>query len=704
MTRRVLAIVCLIVASGFALLYPGGGFSNGVWGAPPVGFQNSVWISGLEQPTTVVFMPDGGTLIAERSGAIKVVPSGSNEVAPTPFLQLSNINTDRGERGLVGLTLDPDFSTNGYVYVFYTANSPLRDRVSRFTSAGDVADASSEHVLWQDNVEASWWHHGGTVAFAPDGTLFISTGFNDDSAPGDSNGAQRLDSYHGKILRINSDGSIPSTNPFIDGSGPNLDAIWALGLRNPFRFSFDPATGAMYIGDVGGNADDSVEEVNVGVAGANYGWPFCEGACDISGMTNPIHSYSHSGRGASITGGLVYRGSMFPAKYQGNYFYADYSQNWIGRLTFDDEGAVANSVPFEPADGSQDGPYGDIVDLKVGPDGALYYVDIALDNTGQQTGYGTVRRIEWKSSGEPPEPSPTTPPGSIEEPPIARPSDPNFINLWERTDRVVADGNATRTWMWGPEPNTEVVWEPYDQAPDGKRAVQYFDKSRMEITSPDADPESIWFVTNGLLASELITGRMQLGEDHFDNRRPAEVNVAGDVDDTTGPTYATFHGLLDAPGQPAGTIVTQRLGRPGQVVHDQELVDQGIAIGYLDDVTNHGIASPFWAFMNSTGPVYEDGMLVNAALFQNPFFATGRPITEPYWATVEVGGTPRLVLIQCFERRCLTFTPDNASEWQVEMGNIGLHYYAWRYSPYGSAITSVGDSSAGEPVIRHQAR
>ncbi len=108
-----------------------------------------------------------------------------------------------------------------------------------------------------------------------------------------------------------------------------------------------------------------------------------------------------------------------------------------------------------------------------------------------------------------------------------------------------------------------------------------------------------------------------------------------------------------------------------------------MTIGYVDDVTNHGIAEPFWAFMNSSGVVYQDGGFTNAPLFENAYFATGRPITEPYWANVLVGGTPKLVLVQCFERRCLTYTPDNAPEWRVEMGNIGQHYYEWRYQSGG---------------------
>ena len=277
-------------------------------------------------------------------------------------------------------------------------------------------------------------------------------------------------------------------------------------------------------------------------------------------------------------------------------------------------------------------------------------------------------------------------------PPIQ--ADPAFQRTWERTDRPVADGQATRTWIWGPQPNTQAIMEPYDEAPNGQRQVQYYDKSRMEITNPAADSTSIWYVTNGLLATELISGQMQVGDNRFENRNPASVNVAGDANDANGPTYATFTPLLDANPSPTGTTLIQRVNRAGQVTEDPALGGQGITIGFVDQVTNHGIAAPFWNFMNSSGTVYENGVFINANLFENAFFATGRPITEPYWADVLVGGTNRLVLIQCFERRCLTYTPDNAPEWRVEMGNIGQHYFAWRYQDQGAA-----ENPAVQPLL-----
>ncbi len=223
-----------------------------------------------------------------------------------------------------------------------------------------------------------------------------------------------------------------------------------------------------------------------------------------------------------------------------------------------------------------------------------------------------------------------------------------------------------------------MVIEPYAEAPGGYRSVQYFDKSRMEDYSwSGALPP--WDVSNGLLAKELMTGQMQVGDNQFEQRSIAQVNVAGDANDPTGPTYASFTNTVNLPAQPVGTLLAQRIDRSGLIANDPSLAGQGITIGMVDEVTNHGIAGPFWDFMNSSGTVYESGQYVYDTMFENPYFATGRPITEPYWANVVLAGTPQLVLIQCFERRCLTFTPANDLQWQVEMGNIGQHYYIWRY-------------------------
>ncbi len=263
-------------------------------------------------------------------------------------------------------------------------------------------------------------------------------------------------------------------------------------------------------------------------------------------------------------------------------------------------------------------------------------------------------------------------------------ADSAFEGVWNRTDRPVAEGRVSRTWLWGPEPFATTN-EPYDQAPGGRRLVQYFDKSRMEINNPAGDRSSPWFVTNGLLAKEMATGRVQLGDDRFEERSPAQVPVAGDPDDTQGPTYATFSGLLGPVQQRIGAVM-ETLDRSGNVGQAGWLGNYTEYVYYVPE-TGHNIPGVFWEFLNSSGLVYQSGGYVMGRLFEPTFFATGLPISEAYWAQVKVGGQTKWVLIQLYERRALTFTPDNPQGWQVEMGNIGRHYYQWRYGTSGPAPT-----------------
>ena len=176
------------------------------------------------------------------------------------------------------------------------------------------------------------------LSYGPDGYLYVSIG--DHNSPSI---AQSLTNYYGKILRMRTDGTIPTDNPFYDGAGPNKDAIWLRGLRNPFRFYIHPVTGEMLIGDVG---ETSIEEINRGVRGANYGWPQCEGTCNVTGMTNPIYSYPHNNINAAVVAGFIYQGTQFPPEYRGNFFFGDYAREWIKRLTFDNQGNVTSLLNF----------------------------------------------------------------------------------------------------------------------------------------------------------------------------------------------------------------------------------------------------------------------------------------------------------------------------------------------------------------------
>jgi glucose/arabinose dehydrogenase len=354
-------------------------------------FVNDTLIIGLNEPTNLVFTPDGRMLIIERGGAIWVVQPGATSVDPTPVLTVPSVQT-ADERGLLGITLDPNFSSNGFFYVFYTNAATQKNQVSRFTMVGNTASLASQQMIWQNDDRADIWHQGGDMHFGPDGKLYVAVG--DHLLPQSS---QDVTSYNGKILRMNADGSAPTDNPFYDGAGPNKDTVWALGFRNPFRFSFDSVTGRMYVGDVGQSA---WEEVDLATRGANYGWPTCEGNCDDPAMTNPIYTYNHNGRDACVIGGFVYRGTQFPSDYQGTYIFGDYSQRWFKRLKLDANGNSTGVVNFIPPDGRADVvENGAPVAAVMGPDGSLYYVD---NGPFQANNAGSIRRVRNLNANQPP--------------------------------------------------------------------------------------------------------------------------------------------------------------------------------------------------------------------------------------------------------------------------------------------------------------
>jgi glucose/arabinose dehydrogenase len=362
-------------------------------------FHNDILATGMALPTAMKFMPDGDLLMTLLAGKIVVLPPPYTTPDPTPFLQLTNIGSNGVQQGIYDLQLDPSFTTNHFYYIFYTLGTPNRDRLSRLTANADFTGtvAGSEKVLYQDPEDANAEHHGGAINFGNDGKIYVTTGehFN----PAES---QDLTKPRGKILRFNPDGTVPTDNPFYDGSGPNYDAVWALGLRNPYRAYYDSPTGRLFVGDVGGNDPaNSIEELNLGARGANYGWANVEGPCPAP-CTSPIYSYPHANRDAAITAGFVYHGTAFPSDYEGSFFFADYTQNWIKRVTLDATGHVTGVYNFEPPDGSADGPYGDIVYLTEGPDGSLYYLDLGYSDVGGTFGVSKLRRISFDTSNQAP--------------------------------------------------------------------------------------------------------------------------------------------------------------------------------------------------------------------------------------------------------------------------------------------------------------
>ena len=268
-------------------------------------------------------------------------------------------------------------------------------------------------------------------------------------------------------------------------------------------------------------------------------------------------------------------------------------------------------------------------------------------------------------------------------------ADPAFRAVWERYDRPVFFGQTARSYTWGNQ-ISQGFRERYLEGPDQQHLVEYFDKSRMEINDPNGDRAGQFFVTQGLLARDMIRGEIQEGDAAFRAapQGPARVPF-GDLDDTlaSSPTYASLRGVLDAPPVASGRPITAQIDRAGTVGNSADprgVTSAGVVPGL--DATNHSIPSVFLDFLRLSGPVYEDGRNVERALFVPAVYVTGLPITEAYWARVKAAGQPKDVLIQCFERRCLTYTPANPEAFRVELANTGLQYYEWRYSQQATPV------------------
>jgi glucose/arabinose dehydrogenase len=334
-------------------------------------------VKGLTEPTFVAWLPDGSgrTLILERGGRIRLAePDGT--LHPQPVLDISDNTSTSTEQGLLGLAFDPGFAQNGYAYIDFTdANSSVQ--VIRYTmnpaDPAQIDPSTAATVL--SLPKRSKVHNGGTLMFGPDGYLYISVGDDDNSDQ-----AQRLDTVFGKILRVDVDSAqpyaIPPTNPFVDTPGARGE-IWSYGLRNPWRFSFDRATGDLWIGDVG---DAKLEEVDMQPAsshgGENYGWPLFEGTecaapehCQDPGLVAPLVTYGHN-MNCAVMGGYVYRGTTVPA-FSGQYLFGDLCTGGVFTMTHDPQGGWNRvEIAFNPIkiDSFAEDPKGDeyVVDMQGG--------------------------------------------------------------------------------------------------------------------------------------------------------------------------------------------------------------------------------------------------------------------------------------------------------------------------------------------------
>jgi glucose/arabinose dehydrogenase len=329
------------------------------------GFSDTAVVSGLSQPTAFTWTPDGRMLILEKIGRVRIVVDGV--LQGTAALDIS-ASVDSGvEKGLLGICLDPGFAINGYVYLYYTNRVP-QNRISRFTMSGNTLDPMSESVIL-DHIDATNGNHnGGHVAIGPDGKLWTAPG--DSGTGGAKSQNLAVGSFNGKVLRMELDGSPAAGNPFL--ADPTKEPrIWAYGFRNPFRFTFRPGNGSLYVADVG---EISREELDVVTAGGNYGWPLAEGTLGgCAGCIPPVFEYDHT-VGQTIIGGVFVTGAAYPPFLRGKYLFGDYSSSWIRYLDFSASDTLIGTL--QNLASSAQGP----VHFAAGPDGAIYYAAI---NAGQ---------------------------------------------------------------------------------------------------------------------------------------------------------------------------------------------------------------------------------------------------------------------------------------------------------------------------------
>lgn len=245
--------------------------------------------------------------------------------------------------------------------------------------------------------------------------------------------------------------------------------------------------------------------------------------------------------------------------------------------------------------------------------------------------------------------------------------------VWQHDDGVVASGASSRPWVWGPGP-FHTGYEPDTDAPGGSHLVQYFDKGRLELNDPNAAANWQWYVTSGRLVYELVSGQAQTGGGHTYNLGSASVTVAGDTGNTTAPTYATFANRLAHVQDSTGAPVSATLDAWGKSAVLQA-TPASVQYAHYEGATGHNWASVFWSFANAA----------NRPAQFNWLYTLGYPITEPYWTQAPVDGKMQTILVQLFERRTLTYNPSNPTATQVEMGNVGRHYYEWRYADLHTA-------------------
>ena len=385
--------------------------------------EYDVLVDNLNQPVAIVALDADTLLVGEKAGKMLIISTINDSPSKSTFLELPSVDK-QGEKGLLNIVLDPQFDQNNYFYVYYQNSAAGRSRISRFTSQGSAASLSSETLIWEDNIgldsQTNTDHWGGGMAFGPNGHLYLAMGDKKDR-PSDS---QDLSVTAGKLMRLDVSlvdvlGSwqrdaenlhiIPDDNPFVDGPGGNLDEIWAIGLRNPYRIFWENDSGTLYITDVGGNvqsgADASHEDVHTATAadaGVNFGWPQCEGP-DCSGTppvnySAPVFSIKHTDARA-IIGGVVYGGTQLPEQYHGAFFFTDYTKGWLRYISLDENRNLVSDTPVGGNVFAGNGMLGRPVSVIEGLNGELLYLDIVGFNA---TGGGRIGRIAFSGANKAP--------------------------------------------------------------------------------------------------------------------------------------------------------------------------------------------------------------------------------------------------------------------------------------------------------------
>jgi glucose/arabinose dehydrogenase len=373
----------------------------------PTGFSDASFAS-VSNGTAMAFAPDGRLFVLSQDGKVSIVQSNGS-VSTALSIPVNN----NGERGLLGIALSPSFETNHNLFLYYTElpggqpsdyGGQTHNRISRFTTNGDTINPNTEQLILRLETVTATNHNGGGMAFGPDSKLYVGVGEN---AVGSN--AQSAANRLGKLLRLNENGSIPSDNPtaipLLGNTAGDNRAIYAAGLRNPFTLAFDPAGTSLFVNDVGARSFEEINRITSDapdfITSRNYGWPGTEGYFDADAagnvnLTNPIYAYSR-GQGATtgktITGGAVYRSSAdarFPSAYDGKYFFGDFGSGWINYIDPDDPPELNGATSF-----AQDTP--GIVDIDVGPDGALYYLQ---RDVGNENAFIGVKRISAPARAE----------------------------------------------------------------------------------------------------------------------------------------------------------------------------------------------------------------------------------------------------------------------------------------------------------------